>query len=103
MSIISEGRLLIKPGQEIPETSVGRDCRSVNRKPAMGRASCHCLVMSEAHHTIKRDKLNLLHRHLRAEHHAVCDLNEAPPSYALDPLRIAQLGEGQPAWRGRRA
>src|SRR6266699_2791240 len=38
--------------------SIGRDCRSVNRKLAMGGASCHCIVMSEAHHTIKRDKLN---------------------------------------------
>src|SRR6266446_5524839 len=37
--------------------SVGRDCRSANRTPAMGGASCHCLVRSEAHHTIKRDKL----------------------------------------------
>ncbi len=24
----------------------------------MGGASCHCLVRSEAHHTIKRDKLS---------------------------------------------
>src|SRR5262249_20609301 len=38
--------------------SVGRACISMHRKPAMGRASWHCLVMSEAHHTIKRDKLN---------------------------------------------
>jgi hypothetical protein len=34
--------------------SMGRDCRSVNRKPAMGRASCHGLVISEAHHTRKK-------------------------------------------------
>src|SRR5262245_60689592 len=34
--------------------SVGRDCRSGNRKPAMSRASYHCLVMSEAHHTRKK-------------------------------------------------
>jgi hypothetical protein len=34
--------------------SIGRDCSSVNRKPAIGRASCHCIVMSEAHHTRKK-------------------------------------------------
>src|SRR6266446_9434363 len=34
--------------------SIGRDCNSVNRTPAMGRASCHCLVISEAHHTRKK-------------------------------------------------
>ena len=32
----------------------GRDCSSVNRTPAMGRASCHSLVISEAHHTRKK-------------------------------------------------
>src|SRR5882672_630194 len=37
--------------------SIGRDCRSANRTPAMGGASCHCIVRSEAHHIIKRDKL----------------------------------------------
>ena len=34
--------------------SSGRDCSSVNRTLAMGRASCHCLVVSEAHHTRKK-------------------------------------------------
>src|SRR5262249_16452129 len=34
--------------------AVGRDCRSVNRTPAISRASCHGLVMSEAHHTRKK-------------------------------------------------
>src|SRR5882672_7241456 len=37
---------------------MGRDGRSGNRNPAMERASCRCLVMSAAHHTRKRDKLN---------------------------------------------
>jgi hypothetical protein len=36
----------------------GRDCSAVPRKPARGRASWHGIVMSEAHHTLKRDKLN---------------------------------------------
>ena len=31
-----------------------RDCGSVNRQPAMGRASCHWLVISEAYHTRKK-------------------------------------------------
>src|SRR5215475_3959555 len=34
--------------------SIGRDWRSVNRKPAMGRASGHSMVISEAHHTRKK-------------------------------------------------
>jgi len=38
--------------------SVGRDCISVNRKPAMERASCYSIVLSEAHHIINRDKLS---------------------------------------------
>src|SRR6266851_570670 len=42
--------------------AIGRDCRSANRTPAMGGASCHCVVMSEAHHTIKRDKLTWIAR-----------------------------------------
>jgi hypothetical protein len=37
--------------------SVGRDCISVNREPAMERASCYGIVLSEAHHIIHRDKL----------------------------------------------
>ena len=32
----------------------GRDWRSVNRKPAMGRASCHYMMISEAHHPRKK-------------------------------------------------
>ena len=42
-----------------------RDETAARLKPAMGRASCHCLVMSEAHHTIKRDKL----RYSRQDQH----------------------------------
>jgi hypothetical protein len=34
--------------------AIGRDGRSVNRTPAMGRASCDCLGLSEAHHTRKK-------------------------------------------------
>jgi hypothetical protein len=34
--------------------SIGRDCSSANRKLAMGRASCHYSVISEAHHTRKK-------------------------------------------------
>jgi hypothetical protein len=34
--------------------SMGRDCSSVHRQPAMGRASCHGRVISEAHHTRKK-------------------------------------------------
>src|SRR5712691_6086015 len=38
--------------------SIGRDCRSVNRKPAMGRASCHYIVISRRIiPERKRDKL----------------------------------------------
>jgi|RhiMetdeSRZDD1v2_1073273.scaffolds.fasta_scaffold303095_2 hypothetical protein len=46
---------------------------------------------------------DLLHRHFRAEHHAVFDLHEAPPSYGFDHLRLQQLGPWHPAWLGRRA
>jgi hypothetical protein len=34
--------------------SIGRDGSAVNRQPAMGCASWHCIVMSEAHHTRKK-------------------------------------------------
>src|SRR5262245_43888849 len=34
--------------------AIGRDCSSANRKSVIGRASRHCLVLSEAHHTRKK-------------------------------------------------
>src|SRR6266481_7306830 len=61
--------------------SVGRDCRSVNRKPAMGRASCHYIVISRRIiPERKRDKLN--------------DIGEALLTDDIDPSLMQAFADG---------
>src|SRR4029434_10341641 len=47
--------------------SIGRDCSSVNRKLAMGSASCHCFVLFAAHPTKKKAGYTAWLRVARAE------------------------------------
>src|SRR6266852_56379 len=70
--------------------AIGRDCRSANRTPAMGGASCHCIVRSEAHHTIKRDKLN--YAQVMADGRITWEIaREALAKLEVDPLGLDQM------------